>query len=192
MDFYSYLWLREKDGTFPTGIPYYAGKGKGLRAFKKQKHFTNPPKDKVNIIILPMENEAMAFESEIALIALFGRIDNGTGYLRNLTDGGEGGSTRAGRKHSEVTKQKMREAAKGNRNGVGQEWSKERREELGRSKKGNTYMLGKHHSDKTCKRLSDVNKGKQLSEEHCKKISESCKGRIPWNKGRVLNGSSTK
>jgi len=32
MDFYTYLWLREKDGTYPAGTPYYAGKGCGNRA----------------------------------------------------------------------------------------------------------------------------------------------------------------
>jgi hypothetical protein len=81
--FYSYLYLRE-DGT-----PYYAGKGQGKRAFKKQSGI-RPPKDKSRIVILPMENEVLAFESEIALIQLFGRRDNETGILRNRTDGGQG------------------------------------------------------------------------------------------------------
>ena len=83
MKFYSYLWLRE-DGT-----PYYAGKGKGNRAFTKNNHRVPPPKDHSCILIFPQENEADAFESEMAIIALFGRKDLGTGWLRNLTDGGE-------------------------------------------------------------------------------------------------------
>jgi hypothetical protein len=36
-----------------------------------------------------MVSEFEAFESEIALIELFGRKDFGTGCLRNLTDGGD-------------------------------------------------------------------------------------------------------
>ena len=31
--------------------------------------------------------------------------------------------------------------------------------------------------------MSDFQKGKVLSEEHRKKISEAKKGKIPWNKG---------
>jgi hypothetical protein len=83
-DFYSYLWLRE-DGT-----PYYAGKGSGRRAFRSIGHSVHRPVDRSHIVVFPMLNEAEAFESEIALIELFGRKDNGTGVLRNMTDGGEG------------------------------------------------------------------------------------------------------
>lgn len=83
-DFYSYLWLRE-DGT-----PYYVGKGVGKRAFQQLGHRVHLPADSAQIIICPQLNESEAFESECAIIALFGRIDNGTGCLANLTDGGEG------------------------------------------------------------------------------------------------------
>lgn len=86
MEFYSYLWLRKDDS------PYYVGKGSGRRAFKKQGHSVNPPKDLTKIVIFPQDTEADAFESEMALIWLFGRKDLGTGCLRNLTAGGEGGS----------------------------------------------------------------------------------------------------
>jgi hypothetical protein len=86
-NFYVYLYLRE-DGT-----PYYVGKGKNNRAFQIAKRRMKPPSDKSRIIF-HTENltEDQAFELEKELIAKYGRKDNGTGILRNLTDGGEGTS----------------------------------------------------------------------------------------------------
>lgn len=86
--FYSYLWL-SADGT-----PYYAGKGTGPRAFKHHPRkcgcsILRPLMD-ANILVFPMNSEAEAFDSERALIELFGRIDDGTGSLMNVSDGGEG------------------------------------------------------------------------------------------------------
>jgi hypothetical protein len=78
MEFYTYLWLRE-DGT-----PYYVGKGRGRRAFRKG----SPSIDRVLIQAFPSEEDALA--AEIFLIAYYGRKDLGTGILRNLTDGGDG------------------------------------------------------------------------------------------------------
>lgn len=73
---------------------------------------------------------------------------------------------------------------------------------LGELKKGNTNMLGKKHSEKTKKQMSDsamgkkkseitksnISKGRQgmkLSDGHKKKISESGKGRIPNDATRL-------
>jgi hypothetical protein len=93
MSFYTYLWLREYDSTFPAGTPYYVGKGRGRRAFRGgTQHRFRPPKNKEAIIIQEWPDENSAFEGEKFLIAMYGRIDNGTGCLRNLTDGGEGSS----------------------------------------------------------------------------------------------------
>src|ERR1039458_3516873 len=87
MDFYSYLWLRE-DGT-----PYYVGKGHGNRAFSnKGRSAARCPRVRNRIMIFPMLNEAEAFESEVAMIDLFGRKDLGTGCLWNFTNGGDGQS----------------------------------------------------------------------------------------------------
>lgn len=81
--FYSYMWLRSNQ------TPYYVGKGCGNRAFYKRSRRVAPPADAVRIIIFPMDSEELAFESEKALIALFGRKDIGTGILHNMTDGGD-------------------------------------------------------------------------------------------------------
>jgi hypothetical protein len=104
MAFYSYLWLRA-DGT-----PYYAGKGTGRRAFQSSGHGAiHIPKDRTRILVFPMLTEAEAFESEIALIDLFGRKDLGTGCLRNKTNGGDCPPSRLGLAHSEETKRRMHE-----------------------------------------------------------------------------------
>ena len=84
--YYTYAYLRE-DRT-----PYYIGKWRGRR-IHSTKRIVKPPKDKSRIIFLK-ENltEEEAFKHEKYMIAVFGRKDNGTGILRNLTDGGEGAS----------------------------------------------------------------------------------------------------
>jgi hypothetical protein len=96
--FYVYLYLRE-DGT-----PYYVGKGKNLRAWAK--HNVNLPKDEQRIQFVAtklLEHEACVLE--IRLIQTYGRKNNNTGILRNMTDGGEGIS---GFTHSEESKEKNR------------------------------------------------------------------------------------
>jgi hypothetical protein len=83
-EFYTYAYLRE-DGT-----PYYIGKGKAYRIYNKHRKY-KPPKDKSRIIFLKKNlTEEEAFKHEKYMIAIFGRKDNGTGILRNKTEGGEG------------------------------------------------------------------------------------------------------
>lgn len=78
--------------TYNDGSPYYIGKGKDNRAYKK--HNRNLlPKDKSCIVILQEGmSESDALDLEIKLIESYGRLDLGTGPLRNLTNGGEGTS----------------------------------------------------------------------------------------------------
>jgi hypothetical protein len=83
MTFYTYFWLRE-DGT-----PYYVGKGTGNR-FWNSRPGHRPPTDRARILIQEFPSEADALAAEIFLIAFYGRKDNGTGILRNRTDGGDG------------------------------------------------------------------------------------------------------
>ena len=97
------MYLREDD------TPYYVGKGTGRRVYRKGRRI-KPPKD-LSRIIFHAQNltEEEAFTIEIELIQKYGRIDNNTGILRNLTDGGKGIS---GWITSEENKAKMSELVK--------------------------------------------------------------------------------
>ncbi len=102
--FYVYLYLREDE------TPYYVGKGQGRRAFKNSGRRMKKPSDETKIILHSenlTENEAFALEKE--LIKKYGRKDNDTGILRNLTDGGEG---RSGSKWSLESKKNQSERQK--------------------------------------------------------------------------------
>jgi hypothetical protein len=84
-----YAYLRE-DGT-----PYYIGKMKDeRRAFSRQHNAKPPPRGHEHRVRLLRGNltEQEAFDWERRYIARYGRKNNGTGILRNLTDGGEGAS----------------------------------------------------------------------------------------------------
>ena len=101
-----------------------------------------------------------------------------------------------GTHHSEETKKKMSEAAKGKKLSAetrkklseahkGTHHSEEAKKKIGAARKGRQPMLGKHHSKESKKKLSEANKGKKLSEETKKKISETFKSLRWYNNGRI-------
>jgi hypothetical protein len=91
--FYTYAFLRSKDSASgKKGSPYYIGKGSGNRAWSKTRKIRLPVDKKCIVFLRSNLTEREAFGWEIFYIAWYGRIDNGTGILRNLTDGGEGAS----------------------------------------------------------------------------------------------------
>jgi hypothetical protein len=84
--YYVYQYLRE------NGTPYYIGKGKEKRMYSSCRTVPKP-KDKSRIqIIAKGLSEGEAFVLESKLINHYGRIDLGSGILRNKTNGGEGSS----------------------------------------------------------------------------------------------------
>ena len=165
MYYYTYAFLRE-DRT-----PYYIGKGKNNRAYKRRnKGEIKPPKDKSRILILKNNlTEEEAFRHEVYMIAVFGRKDLGTGILHNRTNGGDGAS---GLVHSKKAREQMSKAHKG------KTLSEEHKGKMSEARKGEkNHFYGKTHSEEIRRKMSEVMKGKTLSEEHKRKICESGKGK---------------
>ena len=110
-------------------------------------------------------------EKEREFIKIYGRIDNKTGTLSNLTDGGEG---TVGFIITEEKRKLLRERFKGNKN----------------------PMYGVRHPDFLIeqirqKNLNRIPWNKGIKTGINKKLSESKKGCLAWNKGlKNVNGRS--
>lgn len=149
MKYYVYEYLRG-DGT-----PYYVGKGQGRR-WRDTHSVAVPPKDRVRFVAEGL-SESDAFALEKTLILKYGRIDLGTGILRNLTSGGEGATP------GPETRQKLSDAKKGKKpNNYGKNMSY--KEDRKWDRQGE-----KHHQF-----------GKERTQEERKKISEGIKAN--WNR----------
>jgi hypothetical protein len=143
--FYVYAFTRSQDSEHgKKGSPYYVGKGNGNRAWCNSRRGFQRPKDDSRIIVLRsglLESEA--FKWEIFYIKHYGRIDIGTGILRNLTDGGEGAS---GYKASQATRQRISRAGKGNQRWLGRRHTPESRAKISRATKGRKRKpFSQHH-----------------------------------------------
>lgn len=190
-NYYTYAYLRE-DGT-----PYYIGRGKHQKKSKYRRmntkfgHSVSVPNEKRRIILKDNLSLNDANKHEIYMIFIFGKKYDGTGILRNLADGGTGGTV-PGRKLSEETKRKMSEAQKG------KIISDEVRRKISKTKKGcfGTFT-GKNHTKETKEKLSEMFKGKPFRGSHnnhketkwwnngqINKRSVECPGK-EWNQGRL-------
>ena len=204
--YYVYAYLRE-DLT-----PYYIGKGSGKRAWTSTR-VTSKPADPSRICILQNNlTEQEALDIEIKLIAHYGRKDNGTGILRNLTNGGDGVSGRI-ITFTEEWKAKLRKPKKMTETGrralseyakqrtpwnKGKPMSEEQKKKLSEANTGKKRTSevkekmsqmrqgkpGKKHSEDTKKKLSIINKGKTIDEVTKKKISDGLKRKHAERKAR--------
>ena len=161
--YYTYAYLRE-DGT-----PYYIGKGKGDRAYRKVGKPCATPKDKSKIIQLKTNlTEEEAFNHERYMIFILGRKDLGTGILLNKSDGGEG---RSGYIPTEELKRNQSERMRGENNPLygkrgkdspryGKRHTQETKDKIRNSLKGNVI------SQKCREVVSEKNKVNQLGEKN--------------------------
>jgi hypothetical protein len=169
--FYVYCYLRSKDSEHgPKYSPYYIGKGTGNRVINNKGRSVQTPKDR-SFIAYVQEGltDDEAYSLEAYCVALYGRINEGTGILRNIAAGGRGApevifskerrkkmsSIHKGRKKSVKHRQLLREARQ--REG---RWKGEKNPKFGGDAvRGELNpMWGKEHSGETRQKISTRNK----------------------------------
>lgn len=165
-NFYVYMYLRTNNSEHGKAeTPYYVGKGRGKRAYSRNRKLTRRPLDPSRIVFVATDlTELEAFQEETRLIKLYGRIDLGTGCLRNRTDGGEG---QCGRTQPEEEKRRKSEWMKAHPN------------------RGNALLIETCHTPEARARAAASNRGKKRSDEFVRAQSERMKGKShpAWNKG---------
>lgn len=147
---YIYAHYRNDDNSV-----FYVGKGQRRRAWetgakRRSRLWHNIAKKHGHTVKIWASNltEEVAFQMERDWIALYGRMDNGTGCLVNHTNGGEGPS---GKMISRDTRQKMSNAAS-NR-------SMETKQKLA------AHGRGHQHSQDAKRRIGAAAKGRKVTAE---------------------------
>jgi hypothetical protein len=187
--YYVYQYLRSKDSDIaPAGTPYYIGKGKQQRAWDS-KHTISLPSDKSLIVLVAEQlTESEAFELEKLLIEQWGRVDIGTGILRNKTNGGEGSS---GLVRSKESNEKTSKSLTGRKRGRSKAFgtkrgplSEERKNKLRESLKGKKKKNPRSAEYREKQRQSQL--GHPVTEEVRIKMSESAKLRWQRKKAEAM------
>jgi hypothetical protein len=160
--FYTYLWLRD------NGTPYYVGKGRGKRAYHNDPYRSvKKPKYDSRILVQYWGSEEEAFSMEKFWVSLFGRLDLGTGVLRNRTNGGDGPT---GAKRSVTTIEKLSKRMLGSKLRLGAVLSKESKSQI--SSKVKTLWADPAYREHMRQAHKGQGKGRTLSEytkELCRK-----------------------
>jgi len=171
--------------------PFYIGIGKTeKRAYEKIKRnqFWHNIVAKTNYeveILFDNLTWEEAGEKEKEFIKLYGKRDNKTGILVNITDGGGG---ILGVRHTEESKRKISEESKNRKR---QPRSEETKQKLRLANLGKIGpRLGSSPSEETRKKIADKlrgkvgpNKGKRMSEETKRKMIASKTGKPSKRKG---------
>ena len=190
--------------TEQTPRPFYVGKGtdRRLRILERNLlHSAIVAKHGFDRrVVFETDNEQEALTLECRLITEHDTYVYGGGWGANFTLGGEGtsghpkpharGETHPmfGKHHSEESKRKNSESNKvacaGEKNGMfGKHHSEETRQKIGDNQRG------WHHTEESkeaiSKAISVRQKGRKMSEETKRKISEARMGQAPWNRRTV-------
>jgi hypothetical protein len=185
-EFYVYQYLRSNNSEHgAVGSPYYVGKGRDHRAWDKD-HRVKPPSDLANIVMVAENmSEPDAFQLEMLLIHTHGRIDNRTGCLANLTDGGQG-QHGVHKPHTEEWKQWMKEHPNSGQFKPGHKlgWFGKKRTITDAHRRNlRIANLGRIVSEETRAKIGASHKGSKRSEEVRAKLSAIHTG-LPWSEKR--------